>query len=155
MLASKLLSLFQNCRSLWTVGNTQLILTGICNKYVTRSRDRKHFFHHMWMDKYLLSSSGTSFWFVSWCDFVKWNTYLQSMRLKIIAAASSAERRFSSWIGGSILASLVSWKMWHATEFSSFLIAVFIKYGRKEKNAVKILITSFIFVYMVFFVYCL
>ena len=34
---------------------------------------------------------------------------LQSMRLKIIAAASSAERRFSSWIGGSILASLVSY----------------------------------------------
>ena len=31
------------------------------------------------------------------------------MRLKIIAAASSAERRFSSWIGGSILASLVSY----------------------------------------------
>ena len=38
-----------------------------------------------------------------WCYLV-----LQSMRLKIIAAASSAERRFSSWIGGSILASLVS-----------------------------------------------
>ena len=31
------------------------------------------------------------------------------MRLKIIAAASSAERRFSSWTGGSILASLVSY----------------------------------------------
>ncbi|XP_076471335.1 actin-like protein 6A isoform X2 [Babylonia areolata] len=36
-----------------------------------------------------------------------------SMRLKIIAAASSAERRFSSWIGGSILASLGSFQqMW-------------------------------------------
>lgn len=29
------------------------------------------------------------------------------MRLKIIAATGTAERRFSSWIGGSILASLV------------------------------------------------
>lgn len=40
-----------------------------------------------------------------------WNNIifcLQSMRLKIISAAGSAERRFSSWIGGSILASLVS-----------------------------------------------
>ncbi|KAK7098169.1 actin-like protein 6A [Littorina saxatilis] len=36
-----------------------------------------------------------------------------SMRLKVIAAASSAERRFSSWIGGSILASLGSFQqMW-------------------------------------------
>lgn len=34
--------------------------------------------------------------------------FLQSMRLKIISATGSAERRFSSWIGGSILASLVS-----------------------------------------------
>ncbi|KAK3103473.1 hypothetical protein FSP39_019490 [Pinctada imbricata] len=31
-----------------------------------------------------------------------------SMRLKILSATGSAERRFSSWIGGSILASLVS-----------------------------------------------
>ncbi|XP_046553772.1 actin-like protein 6A isoform X2 [Haliotis rubra] len=36
-----------------------------------------------------------------------------SMRLKIIAASSSSERRFSSWIGGSILASLGSFQqMW-------------------------------------------
>ncbi|KAL5006993.1 hypothetical protein ScPMuIL_015799 [Solemya velum] len=36
-----------------------------------------------------------------------------SMRLKIISAAGSAERRFSSWIGGSILASLGSFQqMW-------------------------------------------
>ena len=33
--------------------------------------------------------------------------FLQNMRLKVIAANLSAERRFSSWIGGSILASLV------------------------------------------------
>ena len=32
----------------------------------------------------------------------------QSMKLKIISATGSSERRFSSWIGGSILASLVS-----------------------------------------------
>lgn len=32
---------------------------------------------------------------------------LQSMRLKLMACNSSIERRFSSWIGGSILASLV------------------------------------------------
>ena len=31
-----------------------------------------------------------------------------SMRLKVISAPGTAERRFSSWIGGSILASLVS-----------------------------------------------
>ena len=31
----------------------------------------------------------------------------QSMKLKVISSAVSAERRFSSWIGGSILASLV------------------------------------------------
>lgn len=36
-----------------------------------------------------------------------------SMRLKIISATGSAERRFSSWIGGSILASLGSFQqMW-------------------------------------------
>lgn len=36
-----------------------------------------------------------------------------SMRLKIIAATGTAERRFSSWIGGSILASLGSFQqMW-------------------------------------------
>ncbi|XP_041365702.1 actin-like protein 6B isoform X2 [Gigantopelta aegis] len=36
-----------------------------------------------------------------------------SMRLKIISASSTAERRFSSWIGGSILASLGSFQqMW-------------------------------------------
>lgn len=33
---------------------------------------------------------------------------LQSMRLKLIASNSTMERRFSPWIGGSILASLVS-----------------------------------------------
>ena len=33
---------------------------------------------------------------------------LQNMKLKIISSSVSAERRFSSWIGGSILASLVS-----------------------------------------------
>ena len=32
----------------------------------------------------------------------------QSMRLKLIASNSTMERRFSPWIGGSILASLVS-----------------------------------------------
>ena len=31
------------------------------------------------------------------------------MKLKLISAAGSSERRFSSWIGGSILASLVSY----------------------------------------------
>ncbi|XP_074659955.1 actin-like protein 6B [Tubulanus polymorphus] len=36
-----------------------------------------------------------------------------SMRLKLISPSSSAERRFSSWIGGSILASLGSFQqMW-------------------------------------------
>lgn len=36
-----------------------------------------------------------------------------SMRLKIVSATGSAERRFSSWIGGSILASLGSFQqMW-------------------------------------------
>lgn len=33
---------------------------------------------------------------------------VQSMRLKLIANNTTVERRFSSWIGGSILASLVS-----------------------------------------------
>lgn len=32
---------------------------------------------------------------------------LQSMRLKLIANNTTVERRFSAWIGGSILASLV------------------------------------------------
>lgn len=36
-----------------------------------------------------------------------------SMKLKIIASSTSSERRFSSWIGGSILASLGSFQqMW-------------------------------------------
>ncbi|KAG9464021.1 hypothetical protein GDO78_020640 [Eleutherodactylus coqui] len=36
-----------------------------------------------------------------------------SMRLKLIASNSSIERRFSSWIGGSILASLGTFQqMW-------------------------------------------
>ncbi|MCJ8744963.1 hypothetical protein PDJAM_G00124790, partial [Pangasius djambal] len=36
-----------------------------------------------------------------------------SMRLKLIASNSSMERRFSSWIGGSILASLGTFQqMW-------------------------------------------
>ncbi|CAH1785345.1 unnamed protein product [Owenia fusiformis] len=36
-----------------------------------------------------------------------------SMRLKVLASATTAERRFSSWIGGSILASLGSFQqMW-------------------------------------------
>ena len=34
--------------------------------------------------------------------------FLQSMRMKILASANSSERKFSAWIGGSILASLVS-----------------------------------------------
>ena len=35
------------------------------------------------------------------------------MRLKIISASGSGERRFGSWIGGSILASLGSFQqMW-------------------------------------------
>ena len=34
--------------------------------------------------------------------------YFQSMRLKLIANNTTVERRFSAWIGGSILASLVS-----------------------------------------------
>lgn len=33
--------------------------------------------------------------------------YFQSMRLKLIANNTTVERRFSAWIGGSILASLV------------------------------------------------
>ena len=33
--------------------------------------------------------------------------FFQSMRLKVISNNSTIERRFSSWIGGSILASLV------------------------------------------------
>lgn len=38
---------------------------------------------------------------------------LQSMRLKIISASGSGERRFGAWIGGSILASLGSFQqMW-------------------------------------------
>uniref|UniRef100_A0A0B6YSV1 Actin, cytoplasmic n=1 Tax=Arion vulgaris TaxID=1028688 RepID=A0A0B6YSV1_9EUPU len=41
------------------------------------------------------------------------NKTLPSMRLKVIAASSSSERRFSSWIGGSILASLGAFQqMW-------------------------------------------
>ena len=37
----------------------------------------------------------------------------QSMRLKIISASGSGERRFGAWIGGSILASLGSFQqMW-------------------------------------------
>jgi hypothetical protein len=34
--------------------------------------------------------------------------YAQSMKLKLLFSSVNAERRFSSWIGGSILASLVS-----------------------------------------------
>lgn len=34
--------------------------------------------------------------------------FMQSMRLKLIANNTTVERRFSAWIGGSILASLVS-----------------------------------------------
>ena len=38
---------------------------------------------------------------------------LKSMRLKIISASGSGERRFGAWIGGSILASLGSFQqMW-------------------------------------------
>lgn len=38
---------------------------------------------------------------------------LQSMRLKIISANSSSERRYGAWIGGSILSSLGSFQqMW-------------------------------------------
>lgn len=33
------------------------------------------------------------------------------MRMKILASANSSERKFSAWIGGSILASLVSWRV--------------------------------------------
>ncbi|RUS73188.1 hypothetical protein EGW08_019050 [Elysia chlorotica] len=41
------------------------------------------------------------------------NKTLSSMRLKVVAASSSSERRFSSWIGGSILASLGAFQqMW-------------------------------------------
>lgn len=37
----------------------------------------------------------------------------QSMRLKIISANSSSERRYGAWIGGSILSSLGSFQqMW-------------------------------------------
>lgn len=154
MLASKLLSLFQPCRSLWTVGHTQFWQGFVISMLQDQETKNISFIICEWTNicyQVVVHLSGL------WVGVILLNgtLILQSMRLKIIAAASSAERRFSSWIGGSILASLVSWKMWHATEFSSFLIAVFIKYGRKEKNAVKILITSFIFVYMVFFVYCL
>ena len=33
--------------------------------------------------------------------------FFQSIRVKVIQNASTVEKRFSSWIGGSILASLV------------------------------------------------
>jgi len=35
-------------------------------------------------------------------------TFSQSIRVKLVQNSSTVERRFSSWIGGSILASLVS-----------------------------------------------
>ena len=35
------------------------------------------------------------------------------MRLKLVSNNQSTERRFSSWIGGSILGSLVSWEILH------------------------------------------
>ena len=41
--------------------------------------------------------------------FIEWFfLFIQSMKLKVVSSTVSAERRFSSWIGGSILASLVS-----------------------------------------------
>lgn len=42
------------------------------------------------------------------CDVWFCSFSVQSMRLKLIANNTTVERRFSSWIGGSILASLVS-----------------------------------------------
>lgn len=42
----------------------------------------------------------SSSWLMCLCDW-------QSMRLKLIANNTTVERRFSAWIGGSILASLV------------------------------------------------
>ena len=37
-----------------------------------------------------------------------WFLFSQSIRVKLVQNSSTIERRFSSWIGGSILASLVS-----------------------------------------------
>ena len=42
------------------------------------------------------------------CNSLLCKFLFQSMKLKIISSSVSSERRFSSWIGGSILASLVS-----------------------------------------------
>lgn len=42
-------------------------------------------------------------------DFIPHNiSIFQSMRLKVVSAPGTSERRFGAWIGGSILASLVS-----------------------------------------------
>ena len=37
-----------------------------------------------------------------------WFLFSQSIRVKLVQNSSTVERKFSSWIGGSILASLVS-----------------------------------------------
>lgn len=48
------------------------------------------------------------FKFATFCSSFFFNrVLLQSMRLKLIANSTTVERRFSAWIGGSILASLV------------------------------------------------
>lgn len=44
------------------------------------------------------------------CLFPLAHFFPQSMRLKLIASNSTMERKFSPWIGGSILASLVGGK---------------------------------------------
>ena len=50
-------------------------------------------------------------WLIDW--LIYWLIFCfvcrQSMKLKLISSTVNAERRFSSWIGGSILASLVRW----------------------------------------------
>lgn len=48
----------------------------------------------------------------------------QSMRLKLIANNTTVERRFSAWIGGSILASLVR-KTSELTTVAGYTIFVF------------------------------
>ena len=41
------------------------------------------------------------------------NSMFQSMRLKVVSSGGNTERRYGSWIGGSILASLGTFQqMW-------------------------------------------
>lgn len=61
------------------------------------------------------SSRNSNYLLPSFESFDLWrrNFCSQSMRLKIISANSSSERRYGAWIGGSILSSLGSFQqMW-------------------------------------------